>query len=199
MVKLFESTHLFNYPWAEVTMAIWNKYPNPLAHHVLTADVIDRHVDPHTGILHTTRLFTKEGRLPKWARSIFHVKEAYILEVSELDPRNQTFKTVTRNISHAKLVLIEETQIVSPYVPAHEEEVIAIPAVDGSVASMMGVGHGVATAIRISARVISNTGWQTIRNRLEAFGASQIKENTLRSSKGLMHVIEELKRRKMAV
>jgi hypothetical protein len=53
-----------------VTQAIWCKYPNPFAAHVLTADVIDRSVDPSTGILTTTRLMLKEGKLPKWGRSV---------------------------------------------------------------------------------------------------------------------------------
>ncbi|KAI9350880.1 PRELI-like family-domain-containing protein [Obelidium mucronatum] len=176
MVKLFEQTHIFEHSWQSVTQAIWNKYPNPWASHVLTADVIDRYVDPETGVLHTTRLFTKEGRLPKWSKSMFSLSEAYILEISELDPVKKTFKTVTRNLSHAKLMLVEETQIVSP--------------TDSKPSG---------TAIHITARIISNTGWFAVRSRIEQFGASKIRENTMRSSIGLMHVIEDLKRRKLIV
>ncbi|KAJ3292877.1 hypothetical protein HDU79_000975 [Rhizoclosmatium sp. JEL0117] len=196
MVKLFESTHLFGHSWESVTQAIWNKYPNPFASHVLTADVIDRHVDPETGILHTTRLFTKEGRLPKWSKSMFNFSEAFILEISELDPVNKTFKTVTRNLSHAKLMLVEETQIVSPYTPPTSpllSEVVQIPGHDETITKAQTGG----TAIHITARIISNTGWSAIRSKIEAFGASKIRENTMRSSIGLMHVIEDLKRRKL--
>ncbi|KAI8609828.1 PRELI-like family-domain-containing protein, partial [Chytriomyces sp. MP71] len=176
-----------------VTFAIFNKYPNPFAKHVLTSDVIDRYVDPDTGILHTTRLFTKEGKLPKWSVKMFNIKEAYILEVSELDPRNRTFKTVTRNLSHTKLMLIEETQIVSPYAApdsaldetSAEVLVVPIPAVDGSLPARVGNAAGT-TAIHITARILSSFGFQAIRSKLEAFGVSQIKENTLRVSDFLL-------------
>lgn len=45
-------TQKFNYehPWHQVTSAIFQKYPNPFASHVLTSDVIERRVDPETGV-----------------------------------------------------------------------------------------------------------------------------------------------------
>ncbi|KAJ3063817.1 hypothetical protein HDU98_000394 [Podochytrium sp. JEL0797] len=218
MVKLFESTHVFAHSWESgkrnyhlyllqfeisnptnaVTFSIFNKYPNPFASHVLTADVIDRHWDPDTGILHTTRLFTKEGRLPKWSTKMFKIKEAYILEISELNPTTKTLKTVTRNLSHAKLMLVEETQTVTPAVAAStgDSEVVSIPGTFDK-GSFAGGGGGGETAIHITARIISNMGWPVIQKRIEAFGASKIRENTMRSSIGLMHVIEDMKRRKL--
>ncbi|KAJ3111480.1 hypothetical protein HK100_002665 [Physocladia obscura] len=184
-----------------------------MANHVLTSDVISRHVDPITGVLHTTRLMTKEGRVPKWAKAMFKIKEALILEISQLDPVNKTFKITTRNLSHAKIMLIEETQTITPFASSSfsatnfnnttntqnavnnnpDVDIVSIPT------SSLGAVATMGTAIHISARIISNTGWASIRSKIEAFGASKIKENTLKSSKGLMHVIEELKRKKLVV
>jgi len=39
----------FRHRWQDVTAALWQKYPNPFAAHVLTNDVIERFVDPETG------------------------------------------------------------------------------------------------------------------------------------------------------
>ncbi len=44
-MRLFETEHRYAHEWSQVTLAIWKKYPNPFASHVLTADVIDQHLD----------------------------------------------------------------------------------------------------------------------------------------------------------
>lgn len=70
MVKLFSADSVYGHPWALFTKAVWQKYPNPFASHVLSSDVIERRVDPETGILHTTRLFLKKGKVPKWGSAV---------------------------------------------------------------------------------------------------------------------------------
>ena len=41
------------------------------------------------------------------------------------------------------------------------------------------------------ARIISNTSW-IVKSRIEGFGLKRLKENTIRSSEGLLHVIEKV-------
>jgi len=169
MVKFFATTSTFPYSWDHVTHAVWRKYPNPFASHVLSADVIDRQVDPVTGVLTTTRLFLKSGNLPKWGLSLLRVPEAFIIEQSTVDPKNRTMTTVTRNLSHRKLMLVEETQIFRPHGDSQQW-----------------------TEVHTEARIISNTNWAPVRGKIEGFGLKNFKDNTIRSSKGLLHVVESL-------
>jgi hypothetical protein len=61
---------LFNYPWNHVTHANWNKYPNPNSPQVIHVDVLDRRVDPETGILHTERLIACKQPIPTWISKV---------------------------------------------------------------------------------------------------------------------------------
>lgn len=70
MVKFYQHTSSFEHAWDNVTYAFWLRYPNPFASHVVGCDVIDRHVDPVTGVLRTTRLILKQGVLPRWGRGV---------------------------------------------------------------------------------------------------------------------------------
>jgi hypothetical protein len=74
--------------------AYFIRYPNPFARHVLTVDVLDRHVHPETGQLITRRLLLKRGIIPKWgskwlpsaSMSGGRGLDAWILEESVVDP-----------------------------------------------------------------------------------------------------------------
>jgi hypothetical protein len=45
MVQLYSQKFTFLHPWNIVSCAVFNKYPNPFASHVLSLDIIDQHVD----------------------------------------------------------------------------------------------------------------------------------------------------------
>ena len=93
---------------------MFQKYPNPFAAHVLTTDVISRHVD-EAGRLHTTRLLLKTGgsAVPSWLQSLIKSREAYVLEESVVDARLGVMETRTRNLSHRRFMSIEEVQTFS--------------------------------------------------------------------------------------
>lgn len=63
-MKLFQCIHQFNYPWSQVSAANWQKYPNEKCPHVMHVDVLDRVVDPETGVLTTERLITVKQNAP---------------------------------------------------------------------------------------------------------------------------------------
>jgi PRELI-like family len=111
MVKFFNSSTDYPFSWQNVTLALFNKYPNPHSAHVLSADVIDRHVE--NGILHTTRLLKKSSKVPKWGQYLLRFNEAYIIELSQVDLNTMTMTTTTRNLSHAKVMLIEEQNTIA--------------------------------------------------------------------------------------
>lgn len=52
-MKIFSTTHDFNYSWEEVSINNWRKYCpwNEKTPHVIAVDTLDRHVDPETGIV----------------------------------------------------------------------------------------------------------------------------------------------------
>jgi len=55
-----------SHSWAHVIIGMWYKYPNPHCSHVVTVDVIDRFVDPSTGIIRTERVLGCKQRSPTW-------------------------------------------------------------------------------------------------------------------------------------
>ncbi|KAJ3068458.1 hypothetical protein HK102_007167, partial [Quaeritorhiza haematococci] len=158
MVSFWSHTFTYAHSWPAVTQAIFQKYPNPFARHVLSSDVIDRTVDPETGVMKTTRLFLKKGIIPKWGRHLLNVSEAFIIEQTIVDPRSKTMITVTRNLSHKKVMLVEETQVIRPN-PSNPDTM---------------------TVVNTSARIVSNMGWAPITSRIEGFGLSKFKDNALR-------------------
>ncbi|KAJ1528285.1 hypothetical protein HK096_009881 [Nowakowskiella sp. JEL0078] len=172
MVKVFQQTISFEYDWATFTKAIWQKYPNPFASHVLSSDVIDRQIDSETGVMTTTRLFLKRGILPAWGRHFLNVPEAFIIEKSIVDLRNQKMILVQKNLSHAKIMLVEERQTIHP----NQNNPLS------------------STDIVQEGRFVSNTGWSAIKSRIESFGLNKFKDNTMKSSRGLLHVLEQLQK-----
>nr|CAG8435396.1 12545_t:CDS:2 [Entrophospora candida] len=160
------------YPWDNVTLAFWLRYPNPFASHVESVDVIDRYVDPSNGALRTTRLILKRGIVPKWGMGFFKSSEAYIIERSMVDPKTQTMTTSTTNITHDRVMKVEERQTfrVDPNNPEH-------------------------TQVTIEARVVSNFGWG-LTERLEGFGIKKFSDNTTKSRKGMSHVLEMIREKK---
>ncbi|CAO3701303.1 unnamed protein product [Rhizopus microsporus] len=137
-----------SYPWQNVTLAFWLRYPNPFASHVLAVDVLDRYVDEN-GILKTTRLVLKKGKAPKWfPENILKNSEAFVIEESEVDPKNKTMITRTKNLNHVRVMQIEETQIFKQ----HDQ-------------------NPDWTSCKTEARIISRFGWG-LTSKIEGFGQS---------------------------
>lgn len=64
-MKFFKTIHTFNYEWSLVSAAQWQKYPNDHCPHVQHVDVLNRTVDPESGILTTERLITVKQNVPR--------------------------------------------------------------------------------------------------------------------------------------
>ena len=52
-MRAFDNTCTFDYAWADVSIANWQKYCawNTQSTHVVAVDTLDRSVDPRTGIV----------------------------------------------------------------------------------------------------------------------------------------------------
>ncbi|KAK3827607.1 MAG: PRELI-like family-domain-containing protein [Benniella sp.] len=169
MVKFYQHTSSFEHAWDNVTYAFWLRYPNPFASHVVGCDVIDRQVDPHTGVLRTTRLIHKQGVLPRWGRHLIKSADAYIIEESVVDPRTQTMVTRTKNLNHVRVMQVEETQTFT----VHPE-------------------NPKWTQVKTEARIISELRWG-LTGRVEHFGVNKFMDNSVRARKGMAHILERLR------
>ncbi|KAI0961159.1 hypothetical protein AcV7_000334 [Taiwanofungus camphoratus] len=95
-------SQLFNYehPWAHVVIGMWHKYPNPHCTHVVTIDVVDRTVDPNTGVIRTERILGCKQKAPAWIVKLFGGSEdAFVREISFIDPGTQVATITSVNLS----------------------------------------------------------------------------------------------------
>ncbi|KAI1278096.1 PRELI domain-containing protein 1, mitochondrial [Halotydeus destructor] len=106
-MRYYEGQHTFDYSWDKVARAYWCRYPNPWSKHVLSEDVLDRHIDGE-GRLITKRLLSKTNKAPKWTEKFISARCVYIVEESIVDPVGKTFVTFTRNVGLQSFMTIEE-------------------------------------------------------------------------------------------
>ncbi|KAF9186470.1 hypothetical protein BGZ51_001998 [Haplosporangium sp. Z 767] len=109
-MKFFQATHKFDHSWAQVTAANWMKYPNEQCPHVIAVDILDRHVDPETGVLRTERLLTCNQNAPALVLKFLGGSTlSYVRETSELDPKTKKLTMKTQNLSMCNVLTINET------------------------------------------------------------------------------------------
>ncbi|PWY98556.1 MSF1-domain-containing protein, partial [Testicularia cyperi] len=109
MPKTFTSQQEFPYPWQLSARAVWNKYPNPHAEHVVSVDVIDQSLDRETGKLRTERILGVRQGAPKWAVKVLGASEdTYVREVVMVDPFSQSVEMTSTNLSLSQYMLVKE-------------------------------------------------------------------------------------------
>ncbi|KAI9444967.1 MSF1-domain-containing protein [Lactarius indigo] len=87
----FSQSFNYDHSWAHVIIGMWHKYPNPHCSHVVTVDVIDRSINPITGLIRTERVLGCKQRAPTWIVKLFGGSEdAFVREISFVDPSTQT-------------------------------------------------------------------------------------------------------------
>ena len=119
MVKFFESSFNYDYSFPAVSLAYFLRYPNPYPRHVLSTDVIDRHFDPITQRLSTTRLHLKRSKIPTTVLKLLpkgilgtngDAGQSFVLETSVVDIREGWMKTETRNLEWTGILSVVEKQ-----------------------------------------------------------------------------------------
>ena len=120
MVKFFENTFQYDYAFPAVSLAYFLRYPNPYATHVLSTDVIDRHFDPATQRLTTTRLHLKRSKIPSTLLKVLpkgilgvgaDSGQSYILETSTVDPREGWMSAESRNLEWTGILSVVEKHL----------------------------------------------------------------------------------------
>ena len=119
MVKFYESNFDYDFSFPAVTLAYFLRYPNPYAKHVLSTDVIDRHFDPESQRLTTTRLHLKRSKIPSPVLKLLprgilgsggESGESYVLEKSTVDVKEGWMATETRNLEWTGILSVIEKQ-----------------------------------------------------------------------------------------
>jgi len=109
-MKLFQYIHQFNYPWSQVSAANWQKYPNEKCPHVMHVDVLNRLIDPETGVLTTERLITVQQSAPAFVMKLVGGSPVqYVREISVIDPRQKKLTMKSINLTMSHLISCEET------------------------------------------------------------------------------------------
>ncbi|KAJ2747243.1 hypothetical protein GGI20_000668 [Coemansia sp. BCRC 34301] len=171
MVKFFQQKYSYDYSWNTVSFAFLNRYPNPFASHVLSADTLDQRIDAVTGELRITRLLRKTNSVPRWARSIMGGNDAYILEEVVVDRRTGQLIAKTRNITHTRLMKVEERQTL--------------------LADPTNAGH---TLCKNETSIVSNIGYG-LNAKIENFSLSRFTENIAKSRMGMLYALDLVQRK----
>jgi len=117
-MKFYEHSSNYEYTFPAVALAYFLRYPNPYSRHVLSSDVIERHIDPETGRLHSTRLHLKKSKVPSailnfLPRSITGpggTSQSYVLEKSTIDVKEGWMETESKNMEWTGILSVVEKQ-----------------------------------------------------------------------------------------
>ncbi|EKG21567.1 PRELI/MSF1 domain-containing protein [Macrophomina phaseolina MS6] len=175
-MKIFSTTHEFNYSWEEVSINNWRKYCpwNEKTPHVIAVDTLARHVDPATGILRTERLITCKQSAPKWLNSFLGGQEvSHVYETSYVDPKEKKVTMTSVNMTWADLLSVRETVVYKPSSAAPSAK----------------------TIFEQNARIIALCGgWQKVKNGIEQFTVERFQQNAARGREGFEMVLEMSRR-----
>jgi len=125
MVWFAKDDYIFNHPWEEVVEGAVRKYPNPNSPNVQSTDVLDRKVDPESGVIKSTKLISSV-----WAGSAMQyihkftglsalLKPINAIEFSTIDARNKKYELTSRNLSLSSYIQVDEklTYAAHPTIP----------------------------------------------------------------------------------
>lgn len=108
MVLYYKNSHVYEHNFQTVSLAYFNRYPNPYSAHVKSTDTIDVFIDEF-GRLHQTKLIKKSGRLPKFIKPFLgKITTSWIIENTIVDPVKNEMLTYNCNLDHRKIIRVEE-------------------------------------------------------------------------------------------
>ncbi|RDX56212.1 MSF1-domain-containing protein [Polyporus arcularius HHB13444] len=165
----FSQLYNYDHPWSRVVIGMWHKYPNPHCSHVMSIDVVDRSIDPQTGIIRTERILGCKQKAPIWIVKLFGGSEdAFVREVSFVDPATQTATITSVNLSLSQFATCYESIRYSP-------------SPDGKTTFKQ--------TAEIQARVAL---WQSAANKLENWLVQRFEQNAHLGKLGFSDVLRQL-------
>ncbi|KAF7310569.1 PRELI/MSF1 domain-containing protein [Mycena chlorophos] len=174
-MHFFSQDYTLSHPWSHVVIGMWHKYPNAKCTHVISVDVVDRSVDPKTGIIRTERILGCKQKAPGWIVKVFGGSEdAFVREISFVDPARQTVDITSINLSLAQFATcLERIQ----YTPAPDNRTTF------------------AQTAEIQARF---TAWRTAADGLERWLVQRFEQNAQLGKLGFTDVLRALEQRQTA-
>ncbi|KAJ7630528.1 PRELI-like family-domain-containing protein [Roridomyces roridus] len=114
-MHFFQQSFLYDHSWAHVVSGLNFKYPNSRCTHVLSIDVLDRTVDPKTGIIRTERILGCKQKAPGFVVKLFGGSEdAFVREITFVDPARQEATVTSVNLSLSQFATCFERIRYSP-------------------------------------------------------------------------------------
>jgi len=168
MAKYFNTEHIHPYSYDQVAHAIFQRYPNPFASHVLSEDTVFREIVNGT-TLYSRRFLTKTNKIPKWGErwlSGFR-RSVPLLEESYVDSQEKTITIYTRNVGYSNFMTAIE-KVVYKACPSNPNHTVALK----------------------QAWVESN--FYGLRSAIKNFGIERFKNNCVKATDGFNHVLERI-------
>ncbi|KAI8870321.1 MSF1-domain-containing protein [Ramicandelaber brevisporus] len=198
-MRFFEATHEYPHSWATVTLAHWCKYPNDRTPHVLNVDVINREIDPETGILRTERLIMCKQAAPWIVCKILGGEDkSYVLEYSEVDPKNRTLVARTTNLTFSDLMNVGETieykdiSFASQQQQQQQKQNLAKTAKTVRQQQMALAATAPRTLFTQNAQITAFGAISRFSNLIEDFCVTRFRDNAAIGKLGLEQVIERI-------
>ncbi|KAG8904526.1 hypothetical protein FRB99_001609 [Tulasnella sp. 403] len=172
MVSFFSQMFSYDHSWATVNEGVWQKYPNPYSGHVVSVDVIDRTVDPETGIIRTERVLGCKQAAPRWVvKFLGGSEDAFVREVSFVDPRTSKTTITSVNLSLSQYMTVLEKISYEPCATNPTTQ----------------------TVFKQTAEIRARMGkWKSLGDRLETWSAERFSVNAALGRQGFEHVLRAL-------
>jgi len=168
MAKYFTTEHIHPFSYDQVVHAIFQRYPNPFASHVLSEDTVYREIVNGT-TLYSRRFLTKTNKVPKWGErwlSGFR-RSVPLLEESYVDNETKTITIYTRNVGYSNFMTAIE-KVVYKACPSNPNHTVALK----------------------QAWVESN--FYGLRSAIKSFGIERFKSNCVKATDGFNYVLERI-------
>jgi len=168
MAKYYSTEHTHPYPWDQVVQAVFQRYPNPFASHVLSEDTVHREVvNEHT--LYSRRFITKTNKVPSWGERWLKgfARRVPLMEESFVDQKARTITVYTRSIAFSNFMVAVEKVI---YRASEDNPDHTVAQKEGWVES----------------------NFYGLRSAIKNFGIERFKKNIVKSTDGFNHVLERL-------
>lgn len=176
MVLHYQSKHTYNHTFETVTLAYFNRYPNPYSAHVKSTDTLEVYIDD-LGRLHQIKLIKKSGRLPNFVKPFLgKITTSWIIENTIVDPNSKEMLTYNCNLDHRKIIRVEEYNTYK--FDFHKNVTNSLVTVLFSSGFTQRFGLGL-----------------NIKDRIESWSRNKFSDNLLRSREGLNIVMENVKQR----
>lgn len=166
MAHYFNTEHVHPFSWDQVAQAIFHRYPNPFANHVLSEDTVHRELISGT-ILYSRRFLTKTNKVPSWGEKWLSglTRHVPLMEESFVNIKTKTITTYTRSVGYATFMTAIE-KVVYRVCPENPNHTVALK----------------------QAWVESNL--YGLRSAIKKFGIERFKKNCVKATDGFNFVLE---------